>query len=82
MQKLKFKGMVKGEVCPGCFGLTSEWIYRVTAYNLDGTIYVISQLIQDKYTLQTKDYIFFCGIPKINWEMFSAFGQPTNSYGK
>jgi len=62
--------------------MDSEWLYEVTAYRYESKYYVIAKIKKDKYSYQTKSYIF-CGIPYTNWSNFQ-YGSynDSKSYGE
>ena len=58
----------------------SEWLKKVTAYRIDGEIYVEAIVKRDEYGMKTDAYIF-CRIPKYNWDMFRLYDS-NPSYGE
>jgi hypothetical protein len=62
--------------------MQSTWLYRVTAYEYNYKIYVVAEIKENEYSINTNSYIF-CGIPNINWSnfQFGAYGD-SNSYGE
>ncbi|SHG89672.1 hypothetical protein [Flagellimonas flava] len=64
------------------YTLNSSWLYKVTAYEYNYSIYVVAEIKRNEYSFSTNTYIF-CGIPSQNWSNFryGGYGDP-NSYGK
>lgn len=51
------------------YTLNSTWLKEVTAYSLEGKIYVVAKIKKDEYGFSTSNYIF-CGVPEMNWLNF------------
>lgn len=61
-----------------CFG--SDWLLKVTRYNVEGNSYVIAYIKQSNFDLSGKPYLF-CGVSASNWSNFRFEGM-TDSYGQ
>lgn len=70
------QGEIIGSVAPPY----SEWLKKVTAYKIDGELYVEAIVKRDEYGTITDAYIY-CGIPKYNWDMFRLYDS-NPSYGE
>jgi len=66
----------------GVHTLNSDWLYEVTAYRYESKYYVIAKIKNNKYSYETKSYVF-CGIPYRNWSDFK-YGSysDSKSYGE
>ena len=64
------------------FSMGSQWLQIVTAYEYDGSIYVVATIKDNQYSYDARTYIW-CDVPSMNWYSFKngRYGD-SDSYGE